>query len=52
MKNLTNLSLIQARELLNKKEVSSVELTQECLKTIQQTKQINALISIDEKFAC
>ena len=51
MKNLTNLSLIQARELLNKKEVSSVELTQECLKTIQQTKQINALISIDEKFA-
>ena len=45
MSELTKLTLLQAREKLIKKEVSSVELTNEFIKNIEKNKRLNALIT-------
>ena len=45
MSELTKLTLLQAREKLIKKEVSSVELTNEFIKNIEKNKRLNAFIT-------
>ena len=50
-KELLNLSLLEIAKKLKNKEITSVELTKLCLKQIEDTKRINALISVDEQIA-
>lgn len=45
MSELTKLTLIQAREKLINKEISSVELTTEFIKNIEKNKRLNAFIT-------
>lgn len=45
MSDLTKLTLLQAREKLINKEVSSVELTQAFIKNIEDNKRLNAFIT-------
>lgn len=51
MKKLTDLSILQVVDMLRDGKVTSVELTKECLNRIEETKNLNALISVDEKIA-
>lgn len=48
MKNKLNLSIFQIKDQLNKGEISSVELTKLTLERIKETKDLNALITVDE----
>lgn len=50
-KELLNLSLLEIAKKLKDKEITSVELTKLCLKQIEETKRINALITVDEQIA-
>lgn len=50
-KELLNLSLLEIAKKLKNKEITSTELTKLCLKQIEDTKRINALISVDEQIA-
>ncbi len=49
--NLSELTIAKAYKGLRMKEFSSVELTTETLKTIEQKEKLNAFISIDKKTA-
>lgn len=51
MKKITDLTLIQVADKLKKGEISSVELTKECLRRIDETKQLNALLEVNEEIA-
>jgi len=51
MKKLNDLSLCQAVDLLYRGETTSEELTRACLEEIEKTKELNAIISVDEEFA-
>lgn len=47
MKALNTLSLIEAQDLLNKKQISSLELTTSCLEAIKRTEpDINAFVTV------
>lgn len=50
--NFNSLTIKKAKEKLNKKEISSVELLSACLKEIKKNdKKLNAFITVDEKDA-
>lgn len=51
MENLNNLTIVKARKLLESGEITSVELVKDCLNQIEKTKELNALISVDEAIA-
>lgn len=46
MRDLTHLSLAQARDALRKKELTSVELTESYLAAIEQAKVLNAYVTV------
>lgn len=43
--NLTKMTLLEAKEALLNKKVSSVELTEECIKKIKENKKLNAFVT-------
>ncbi len=51
MNKLTDLSIIEALELLNKKEISSLELTQAHLERASEKNKLNAFIELTEEKA-
>ena len=51
MNKLSRYSLAQVQELLEMGKVSSEELTLSCLEEIENTKDLNALISVDREYA-
>lgn len=51
MEKLLNMSLIQASKLLKSGEITSEQLTKQALQKINNTKHLNALISVDENIA-
>ena len=51
MKNYIELSLTEVLEALNKGEVTSVELTKQCLEQIEKTKELNLLHEVCSEIA-
>ena len=51
MKELTEYTLIEIKEKLTRKEITSVEVVSACIKKIKETKEINSILYIDEESA-
>lgn len=47
----TKLDFVQARQALNSGEVTSVELTRQCLRRAKETHRLNAFVSLNEQHA-